>query len=290
MATGPGDEMTAAAGGRGSLRSSHTDREQVIDTLKTAFVRGRLTKDELDTRVGQVLASRTHADLAAVIADIPAGMAAAQSLRTPVRRRARKPVNTMKVVAWGASAISVLTVLGYVLAMPISDNHLYIFVLLACVFIGASATAWGAMVEARTQNRSRRRLPHGPAPGAASQASQRITPAVVEAEQLPQINHVQQRPAETVQSRLPRVRLSSSRPPRRRRPRLLPAAGRAIAVRLARVMSGQHGYQVRTPTQIDPDLPDSLKSRRLRRSRQHDGAGSNSSHEAVGAGSSSVRG
>jgi hypothetical protein len=218
VATGPGGEITAAAGGRGSLRASHADREQVIDTLKTAFVRGRLTKDELDTRVGQVLASRTHADLAAVIADIPAGMAAAQPLRPPVRRRTRKPVNAMKVVAWGASAISVLTVLGYVLAMPISDNHLYVFVLLACVFIGASATAWGAMVEARTQKRSRRRLPHGLAPGAGSQASQRITPAV-EAEQLPQINHGRQRPAETVQSRLPRARLSSSRPPRRWRPR-----------------------------------------------------------------------
>ena len=229
---GPETEIAATAGGsRSHLRASRADREQVIGTLKAAFIQGVLAKDEFDLRVGQALASRTHAELAALTADLSTRLTATQPLRTPVRRRAREPVNTMKVVAWGASAISVLTVLGYVLAMPISDNHLYVFVLLACVFIGASATAWGAMVEARTQKRSRRRLPHGPAPGAGSRASQRITPAV-EAEQLPQINHGQQRPAEPVHSRLPRARPSSSRPPRRCRPRLLPAAGRTIAVRL----------------------------------------------------------
>jgi hypothetical protein len=48
---GPGDERAAGAGGRGHLRASHADREQVIGTLKAAFVQGRLTKDELDQRV-----------------------------------------------------------------------------------------------------------------------------------------------------------------------------------------------------------------------------------------------
>ena len=36
--------------------------------LKAAFVQGRLTKDELDARVGQTFASRTYADLAALTA------------------------------------------------------------------------------------------------------------------------------------------------------------------------------------------------------------------------------
>ena len=39
---GPGDEKAAAAAGRGHLRASHADREQVIDVLKAAFVQGRL--------------------------------------------------------------------------------------------------------------------------------------------------------------------------------------------------------------------------------------------------------
>jgi Domain of unknown function (DUF1707) len=46
----------AAAKGRGHIRASDADREQVIDALKEAFVRGRLTKDELTTR------ARDHPD------------------------------------------------------------------------------------------------------------------------------------------------------------------------------------------------------------------------------------
>ena len=87
MAPGPGDELEAA--GRGHLRASHADCEQVIGTLKAAYVEGRLTEDELDTRVGQVYASRTYAELAevtaAVTADIPADPARARSTRDPWR-------------------------------------------------------------------------------------------------------------------------------------------------------------------------------------------------------------
>jgi hypothetical protein len=68
--TGPQDP---AAAGRDRLRAGHADREQVIDTLKTAFVHGRLTRDELDARAGRALVARTYADLAALTADIPAG-------------------------------------------------------------------------------------------------------------------------------------------------------------------------------------------------------------------------
>ena len=81
MVTGPGDELAAAAAGRGRLRVSHADREQVIDTLKAAFVQGMLAKDEFDLRVSQAFASRTYAELAAVTADIPAEPTAAQPPR-----------------------------------------------------------------------------------------------------------------------------------------------------------------------------------------------------------------
>jgi hypothetical protein len=68
---GPGDEMAAGPAGRGPMRASHADREQVIEALKDAFVHGRLNGDELDTRAGQALAARTYAELAAATADIP---------------------------------------------------------------------------------------------------------------------------------------------------------------------------------------------------------------------------
>jgi hypothetical protein len=64
---------------------SHADREQVVGTLKTAFVQGRLAEDELDARVDRVYASRTYAELAEVTADLPAELAAAKAARNPWR-------------------------------------------------------------------------------------------------------------------------------------------------------------------------------------------------------------
>jgi len=98
--SGPGDVIAAAAGGRGRLRASHADREQVIGTLKAAFVQGMLTKDEFDLRVGQVFASRTYTDLAAVTADLPAGLTAAQPpqpARAPGERRVLRPAIVITV-------------------------------------------------------------------------------------------------------------------------------------------------------------------------------------------------
>ena len=90
---GPEDEIAAAEGrGDGHLRASHADREQVIGTLKAAFVQGRLTKDELGARVDQVYASRTYAELAEVTVDIPNELTGARPPRDPWR--ATK-------VAWG---------------------------------------------------------------------------------------------------------------------------------------------------------------------------------------------
>jgi hypothetical protein len=63
----PGPEAVAHR----DLRASHDDREEVIGTLKTAFMQGRLTEDELSARAGQVYAARTYAELAGITADIP---------------------------------------------------------------------------------------------------------------------------------------------------------------------------------------------------------------------------
>ena len=92
MMAGPGDEIAAAESrSRGDFRASHADREQVISTLKAAFVQGMLAKDEFDQRVGQAFASRTHAELAALTADLPVKPAAAQPPR-PVQAQGEQPV------------------------------------------------------------------------------------------------------------------------------------------------------------------------------------------------------
>jgi hypothetical protein len=99
VTAGPGNDKAAAPVGGGHGRVWHAGREQVIDALKTAFVQGRLTKDELDERVGLALASRTYADLAAVTADIPVSLAGAPPLRRPSRRQ------LSHAVRWGASGL-----------------------------------------------------------------------------------------------------------------------------------------------------------------------------------------
>jgi Domain of unknown function (DUF1707) len=87
--TDRGEERAAATGGHGRLRASGADREQAIELLKVAFVQGRLTQDELDTRVGQAFASRTYADLADLTGDIPAGPAGAEPAAEPAGTHAR---------------------------------------------------------------------------------------------------------------------------------------------------------------------------------------------------------
>ena len=115
MTAGPED---SAAAGRGQLRAGHADREQAIETLKTAFVLGQLTKDELDARAGQALAARTYADLAALTADIPPGPPAARPARppAPVRRRplarAAATSGACLVVAAAAAWVVALLVAG----------------------------------------------------------------------------------------------------------------------------------------------------------------------------------
>jgi hypothetical protein len=97
--------------GRGPLRASDADREQVIDALKAAFVQGLLTKDELSTRAGQALASRTNAELAVITADIPASLLEIEPPSQPAQTGAAKRVNK-KVVAWGACVIVLPPALG----------------------------------------------------------------------------------------------------------------------------------------------------------------------------------
>lgn len=56
-----------------SPRASDSDRDEMLVRLHTAFAEGRLSEAELDERIDRTLASRTHAELGAVAADLPSG-------------------------------------------------------------------------------------------------------------------------------------------------------------------------------------------------------------------------
>ncbi|HYB85336.1 MAG TPA: DUF1707 domain-containing protein [Streptosporangiaceae bacterium] len=157
--------QTPAAAGGGHLRASHADREQVIDVLKAAFVQGMLAKDEFDLRVGQTLASRTYADLAAVTADIPAAVTAAQPPRALARAQAGLTMH--RAVAWSA-CLMLAAALGVVVAWvaAVGTGNVSIFDSAAFAFIGATVASGTMIIEARDQQRSRGQLPARPAPGA----------------------------------------------------------------------------------------------------------------------------
>jgi DNA-binding beta-propeller fold protein YncE len=117
MTTGPGDEKPAGGPGRGHRRASHADRERAIAVLKTAFIQGRLTKDEFDSRVGRALGSRTYAELAALTADIPGGLtgpavrnAPQADIRPQHRRPARGIAGSLAAIAVLVATISVASV------------------------------------------------------------------------------------------------------------------------------------------------------------------------------------
>ena len=141
---GPGDERAAATAGRGHLRASHADREQMIDALKAAFVQGRLTKDEFDARVGQTFTSRTYAELATVTADIPAELTGALPRRPPGRTRRRIPFNT---AVTGAAFMAGLLNMGMI-AILLSRSPVAVVLFVVFSFIG-TILAIGAMVVAR---------------------------------------------------------------------------------------------------------------------------------------------
>jgi hypothetical protein len=55
------------------MLASTADRDRAIGVLKSSFVEGRLTKDELELRVGQVLTARLFPDIMALTYDLPVG-------------------------------------------------------------------------------------------------------------------------------------------------------------------------------------------------------------------------
>ena len=137
MATGPWDPTRAGPPGGYRFLASDADRERVVDVLKTAFVHGALTKDELAVRTGRTLDARTYGQLAAITADLARGPAEA-SLATitaapvPARKRLNK-----RVVAWGACAL----ILAPALSAAFFTFYGGFLVMFAFTFLGTVITS-----------------------------------------------------------------------------------------------------------------------------------------------------
>ena len=162
----------AAAGGD-RLRVGHADREQVVEALKGAFVQGRLTRDELDVRVGQALAARTGAELAPLTADIPVGPAVAGPV---LPRAAARPRPLARAAAASSPCLAIasaaLWVVGH-LDHPLGPSpyrswiDLSLLVAIAAVVAALLIVGYGvgASIEQRRSRGPRPALPGDPGLG-----------------------------------------------------------------------------------------------------------------------------
>jgi len=207
VTTQPGDDATAGNAGRGHLRASHDDRERVIGTLKAAYVQGMLGKDELDARVGQAFASRTHAELAALTADLPAGLAVTQP-RKPAPARGKARVLRAGAVLTAATALyAAMWPLAFSIhrnmeGNPVTFAHKLV-VMSTLVYLLVAVVAVKRMQNSRQDKRSGGQRPRRPVSGAGGQASRRL-PSAAPDRQLPPGDQGQQHTAEAAPVRRPR--------------------------------------------------------------------------------------
>ena len=158
MVAGPGGSAAAGRGAHGHLRASHADREHVISTLKAAFVQGRLTKDELDERVGQTLASRTHGELAALTADSPARPAAA-----PAAPASSQPRPVARGVAKAGAFVAIGPAVLAAAFYTSNDEMFKWLITMMIVYYMALMVAGAVMLDSWQQGSSPRLPPSRPA-------------------------------------------------------------------------------------------------------------------------------
>jgi hypothetical protein len=150
---------------------SHAEREQVIDALKAAFVRGMLAKDKFDLRVSQAFGSRTYAELAAVTADLTAGPTAGQPPRPARAQGGQQVLRPGRVMAAATAFYAGVQAFVFLspwpagtendparakIALFLVSNPIYLLVLLICVV---------CLIAGRRERRSSGRPPRRPAPG-----------------------------------------------------------------------------------------------------------------------------
>jgi Domain of unknown function (DUF1707) len=138
--------MAAGPAGTELLHPSHAvARDQVIRILGAALEQGRLTENEHDERAATVPASTCLADLEALIADLPAGLAT-------------KPPAARDV--WAGVGL-IIAAAGVIAAIMLShpDNYLAFVAFLgaAATLIVVPAITVGLMFDVRHQKRISRR-------------------------------------------------------------------------------------------------------------------------------------
>jgi hypothetical protein len=171
VATWPGDQTAAE---RGRLRASHADRDRAIETLKTAFVQGRLTKDEFDQRVSHTLAARTLAELATLTADLPAGLAV-----PPPPRASGRDLHQLRHSKAATAAVGATIAAGLLMIAAVGNGSNNPFTGLAAMAL--LSPVWVVVLagllalHSRLDKRAARQLPRDPGRGGPGLGGPRFT-------------------------------------------------------------------------------------------------------------------
>lgn len=137
----PGDHIAGDSLGHGPPGPSQADREQVITVLKTAFVQGRLTREEFDTRVGLACTSQSYAELTAVTADLPAWLILARPPRQLARTR---PSLSMNEALSAGAFVMIAALVGMMAA--VADHSAIAVITVAVVIAIIGILAFGALM------------------------------------------------------------------------------------------------------------------------------------------------
>ncbi|MFI8457383.1 DUF1707 and DUF4190 domain-containing protein [Kitasatospora sp. NPDC085464] len=69
----PAQAPVPAPSPQAAMRAGHADRDRTVDVLKAAFAEGRLSVQEYEQRHEAAVEAQTYGQLAALVADLPAG-------------------------------------------------------------------------------------------------------------------------------------------------------------------------------------------------------------------------
>jgi hypothetical protein len=81
----------------GNLRASDTDRDKVATVLSTAYAEGRITREEHDERLDQVMRARTFDDLVPITSDLVPLPVSPPPVSTPTAASSTTPATTFSV-------------------------------------------------------------------------------------------------------------------------------------------------------------------------------------------------
>jgi hypothetical protein len=146
------------------MRASHADREHVIGILKAAFIQGRLTKGELDSRISQAFGSRTYGELATVTADLPAALTSGLTAAPPkpARTQARPPAKKIVMACAWVFPLPAMAVASFLTG---SDQLGNVTAALIFLYLIVGITAGAAALNSWFEKRSRGQLPPQPRQG-----------------------------------------------------------------------------------------------------------------------------